>query len=102
VKVVDNLEGYDIIRVFTILFSLAALYISARRARNFWHLYTRRLQELVVAVWAFLILMIEGNIEQIYLDAPGGPRNILAVFVSALFLRAMSRNEGYLTIDKEL
>jgi hypothetical protein len=100
--VVENLEGYDIIRVFTILFSLSALYISARRARNFWELYTRRLRELVISVWAFLVLMLEGNLEQMLLNAPGGPRNILAFFVSALFLRAISRNEGYLTIDKDL
>ena len=99
---VENLEWYDILRVFTILFSLTALYISARRARNFWELYTQRLRELVVSVWAFLVLLIEGSIEGIAFDIPGGPRTILGVLVSALFLRAISRNEGYLTIDKEL
>ena len=95
------MEWYDIIRVFTILFSITSLYISAKRAWKLWHDYTQRLQELVWAVQAFLVLMIEGSIEQIYIDAPGGPRTILSVFVSAAFLRAISRDEGYLKSERE-
>ena len=95
-----NLEWYDILRIFTVFFSTASLYISARRARQMWNDYTRRLQELVWAVQAFLVLMIEGNIEQLYLDAPGGPRNILSFIVSIVFLRAISRDEGYLKSER--
>lgn len=96
-----NLEWYDILRVFTVVFCTASLYISAKRAWRGWQNYTQRLQELVWAVQAFLILMIEGSIEQMYLDAPGGPRTILSVFVAAAFLRAISRDEGYLKSEKE-
>jgi hypothetical protein len=99
--VVNNLEWYDILRIFTVFFSTASLYISARRAWKLWGDYTRRLRELVWAVQAFLVLMIEGNIEQLYLNAPGGPRNVLAFLVSIAFLRAISRDEGYLKSEKE-
>lgn len=96
----QNLAWYDILRLFTVCFSIAALYISARRAWKMWHNYTQRLRELHWAVQAFLVLMIEGNIEQLYLDAPGGPRNVLAFLVSAGFLRAISRDEGYLKSER--
>lgn len=97
----QNLEWYDILRVFTVFFCTASLYISARRAWKQWKNYTQRLQELVWAVQAFLVLMIEGSIEQLYLGAPGGPRNILAFLVSIAFLRAISRDEGYLKSESE-
>lgn len=97
----QNMEWYDILRVFTVFFCNASLYISARRAWKQWKNYTQRLQELVWAVQAFLVLMIEGSIEQIYLGAQGGPRTILAFLVSIAFLRAISRDEGYLKSESE-
>jgi len=100
--VVENLEWYDIFRVFTILFSSVGLYISARKALQGWRHYTRRLQELVWAVQAFLILMIEGSLEAIIRGLEGGPRTVLSLIVSAVFLRAVSRDEGYLIDEKEI
>jgi hypothetical protein len=95
------MEWYDILRVFTVVFATASLYISARRAWKQWNNYTQRLQELVWAVQAFLVLMIEGSIEGIVADVPGGPRTILSVLISAAFLRAISRDEGYLNSESE-
>lgn len=92
----QDLEWFDVLRVLTTMFALASLYISARRARRMWSDYTRRLRELVWSVQAFLVLMIEGSIEGIALNVPGGPRTILSFLISIAFLRAISREEGYL------
>lgn len=98
---VENLAWYDIMRVFTVLFATTALYISTRRAWHNWNRYTRRLQELIWVVWMFLILLIESSIEPLYVGAAGGPRDVLSVIVSAVFLRAVTRHEGYIKDEKE-
>jgi hypothetical protein len=98
---VKNFEWYDAIRVCTAVISLCAMYTSSRRALYMWSMYTRRLRELWWAVMIFLLLLLEGSLEQIVLDIPWGPRTILSFVVSIVFLRATLRKEGFLKTDYE-
>ena len=94
-----NLQWYDWVRFLTMLLALVSLYLSARRFRKNRKTYTRRLKDLWWAMNALLILVIEGSLEAIVSDVPGGPRTILSFLVSLVCLRATTRDEGYI-IDK--
>lgn len=95
----SNLQWYDGIRIITMLLALASLYLSARRARKHWNVYTKRLKELWWAFQMLLILVVEGTLEAIIADIPGGPRTILSFIVCFVAFRATLRDEYYI-IDK--
>jgi hypothetical protein len=92
----QHLHWYDWLRMATATMSLASLYLLGRRAKNNWYRYTTRLRELSWVMQAFLLLLIEGSIEQILTNVGWGPRTLLSFMVSLCCLRACTRNEGYL------
>jgi hypothetical protein len=91
-----HLQWYDYLRMATMLLSLGSLYLLGRRAKDNWSRYTTRLRELSWALQAFLLLQIEGSLEQIVQDIGWGPRTLLSFLIALGCFRACTRNEGYL------
>lgn len=95
----SNLQWFDFLRIGTIVFALIALYMSAKRAHRDWDDFTNRLRELWWAMNALLLLLIEGNAEQIIQNSNWGPRTLLGFMVALACVRAQFRKEGYTKAD---
>lgn len=94
-----DLQWYDFLRMLTATIALASLYLLARTSRVRWRLYTRRIRELSWVLQGWLVLAIEGSIEQIITDVPFGSRNMLSFIIVCVCFRATLRNEGFLKDD---
>ena len=95
----EHWQLYDYVRLGTAFLALISMYRSAYRAHKLWRSYTQRLKELHWAMQGLLFLLLEGSLEAIVLDAPGGPRTFISFFVVAGATRAIFRNEGFIEYE---
>lgn len=95
----NNLQWFDYLRIVVSLLALIAFLLSMRTANRQWSTYTKKHKDLWWALNAFLLLQIEGSIEQILGDVDYGPRTILSFIVACVCVRGQLRKGGYIKLD---
>lgn len=97
----DSLQWYDQVRLMTVLIATGAIVRSCQYAWGNWPYYTRRLKDLWFVLNVLMLFMIEGNLEQIFLDVGFGFRVPAGLILAVLALRAQLREEGYIKDDRK-
>lgn len=83
----DNLEWHDAVRLVTALMAVIALYNYCTRTYKFWKATYRFPHDAWWFVIAFLLLLVEGEIEQIIVDGPLTFRTFFSFSLAAVALR---------------
>lgn len=94
-----KLEWFDYLRMLNAVIALTACILSCKTAYRNWDHYTSRYRGLWWSLNAFLLLAVEGSIEQILSNVEWGPRNVLTLLACLVCLRAQLKREPNFTTD---
>lgn len=94
----ENLQWFDVLRLFTAILAGICFVISWKRLYKFWNSPDHDLNDLWWIIPLFFLVMVESNLEQIITDVEFGARNVFG-FLTALastvaFLKARRRRRS--------